>query len=65
LRGRGQALYTVIGYGLPGMLGGLVGGYLTTQWGLVSVFWITLATALAATASALKVWRLQHPRRVL
>ena len=62
LRGRGQALYTVIGYGLPGVLGGVAGGYLTTQWGLASVFWVTLAIALAATASAYRVWRLQHPR---
>ena len=65
LRGRGQALYTVIGYGLPGVLGGVAGGYLTTQWGLVSVFWVTLAIALLATASALKVWRLQHPSGAL
>ncbi len=61
LRGRGQALYTVIGYGLPGVLGGLVGGVLTTHWGLGSVFWATLGVALAATAAAYKVWRLQHP----
>lgn len=60
LRGRGQALYTVIGYGLPGVLGGLVGGMLTTHWGLGSVFWATLGVALAATGAAYKVWRLQH-----
>ena len=65
LRGRGQALYTVIGYGLPGVLGGVAGGYLTTQWGLVSVFWVTLAIALAATAAAFKVWRLQHTNGAL
>ena len=29
LRGRGQALFTVIGYGLPGVLGGLLGGLLS------------------------------------
>jgi MFS transporter, PPP family, 3-phenylpropionic acid transporter len=60
-RGRGQALYTVIGYGLPGVIGGLAGGYLTSRWGLASVFWVTLVVAALATASALKVWRLQHP----
>ena len=60
-RGRGQALYTVIGYGLPGVLAGLAGGYLTSRWGLVSVFWVTLLVALLATAAAFKVWRLQHP----
>lgn len=60
-RGRGQALYTVIGYGLPGVIGGLAGGYLTSRWGLASVFWVTLIVAVLATAAALKVWRLQHP----
>ncbi len=59
-RGRGQALYTVIGYGLPGVLSGLAGGYLTTYWGLASVFWVTMVVALAATACALRVWALQH-----
>jgi MFS transporter, PPP family, 3-phenylpropionic acid transporter len=60
LRGRGQALYTVIGYGLPGVLGGVAGGYITSQWGLGSVFWITMVVALLATACALKVRQLQH-----
>jgi MFS transporter, PPP family, 3-phenylpropionic acid transporter len=61
LRGRGQALYTVVGYGLPGVLGGVAGGYLSSHWGLASVFWATLGVALAATASAIRVWRLQRP----
>jgi hypothetical protein len=29
LRGRGQALYTTLGYGVPGVLGGLGGGWLS------------------------------------
>jgi PPP family 3-phenylpropionic acid transporter len=61
LRGRGQALYTVIGYGFPGVLGGLAGGFLSEKYGLVSVFIATCATGLVATACAFKVWRLQHP----
>jgi PPP family 3-phenylpropionic acid transporter len=61
LRGRGQALYTVIAYGLPGVLGGLVGGVLSSKFGLPSVFWSCIATSLVATGCALKVWRLQHP----
>jgi MFS transporter, PPP family, 3-phenylpropionic acid transporter len=65
LRGRGQALYTVIGYGLPGVLGGLAGGYLTAHWGLQGVFWVTCCVALAATGCAFKVWRLQHPQQAL
>jgi MFS transporter, PPP family, 3-phenylpropionic acid transporter len=64
LRGRGQALYTVIGYGLTGVLGGVVGGRITTHAGLSGVFWVTLGVALAATAAAYKVWRLQHPRSI-
>jgi PPP family 3-phenylpropionic acid transporter len=62
LRGRGQALYTVIGYGFPGVLGGLTGGFLSARFGLVSVFGATIVTSLIATACAFRVWRLQHPR---
>ena len=61
LRGRGQALYTVIAYGFPGVLGGLAGGLLSDQLGLQSVYWVSLITALMATAAAYRVWRLQHP----
>jgi MFS transporter, PPP family, 3-phenylpropionic acid transporter len=65
LRGRGQALYTVIGYGFPGVLGGIAGGYVSTHWGLTSVYWSALVISMVATACAFKVWRLQHPRQVL
>jgi len=61
LRGRGQALYTVIAYGFPGVLGGLAGGLLGDSLGLQSVYWASMGAALAATFSAYKVWRLQHP----
>ena len=61
LRGRGQALYTVIAYGFPGVLGGLTGGLLSDQFGLQSVYWVSLVTALIATVAAYRVWRLQHP----
>jgi MFS transporter, PPP family, 3-phenylpropionic acid transporter len=61
LRGRGQALYTVIGYGFPGVLGGVAGGYISTHWGLGSVYWASLAVSAVATGCAIKVWRLQHP----
>lgn len=59
LRGRGQALYTVVGYGLPGVLGGVVGGVLSQHFGLVAVFWACLGVSLAATGSAWQVWRQQ------
>ena len=61
LRGRGQALYTVIAYGFPGVLGGLAGGLLSDRFGLQSVYWISMMTALMATAAAYRVWRIQHP----
>jgi MFS transporter, PPP family, 3-phenylpropionic acid transporter len=61
LRGRGQALYTVIGYGFPGVLGATLGGALSTQLGLVSVFWAALLTGLVATGCAYRVWRLERP----
>ncbi|WP_372658314.1 MFS transporter [Hydrogenophaga sp.] len=57
LRGRGQALYTVVGYGLPGVMGGLVGGVMSASLGLVSVFWLSTLCALVATACA---WRLRR-----
>ncbi|MEY2948039.1 MAG: putative 3-phenylpropionic acid transporter [Pseudomonadota bacterium] len=62
LRGRGQALYTVIAYGFPGVLGGLLGGLMSDRWGLQSVYWVSMCTAAIATAAAYKVWRLQHPK---
>jgi len=61
LRGRGQALYTVIAYGFPGVLGGLAGGLLSDRFGLQSVYWVSMMTALRATAAAYRVWRIQHP----
>lgn len=60
LRGRGQALYTVIGYGLTGVCGGLVGGAVSEVFGMASVFWLAACCAGAALASA---WRLQRIRR--
>ncbi len=61
LRGRGQALYTVIAYGLPGVLGGLLGGWMSDRLGLQSVYWASMGSAFLATLSAYKAWRLQHP----
>ena len=59
LRGRGQALYTVVAYGFPGVLGGIAGGLLSTRFGLVSVFWCSVVTSLIATAFAFRIWRLR------
>jgi PPP family 3-phenylpropionic acid transporter len=60
LRGRGQALYTVLGYGLPGVLGGLAGGALSSHFGLASVFWAAMACSALATGCAWQVWRHLH-----
>ncbi len=61
LRGRGQALYAVLGYGMPGVLAGLGGGLLSSRFGLASVFWAALACSVLAVLSAARVWRLRHP----
>jgi len=54
LRGRGQALYTVLGYGASGVLGGVAGGALSEAFGFAAVFW---AASAAAAAAALCCWR--------
>ena len=56
LRARGQALFTVIGYGLGGMLGVLAGGALITRLGYEALFG---ASSLLALAAALCAWRMQ------
>ena len=48
LRGRGQALYTVLGYGLSGVLGGVGGGWLSSHLGFSAVFWAAAAAAFLA-----------------
>lgn len=60
LRGRGQALYAVAGYGFPGVLGGLGGGWISARWGLDAVYTVATLTALVAVACALKVARLER-----
>jgi PPP family 3-phenylpropionic acid transporter len=50
LRARGSALYSVLGYGVPGVAGGLAGGLLSETFGLVSVFWVAVGVALASAA---------------
>ena len=54
LRGRGQALYSVLGYGASGVIGGVAGGALTQAWGYAAVFW---AASVAAVLAALCNWR--------
>jgi PPP family 3-phenylpropionic acid transporter len=52
LRGRGHALYTTLGYGLSGVLGGVGGGWLISHLGFVAVFWAAAICALAGWGCA-------------
>lgn len=52
LRGRGQALYTTLGYGISGVIGGLGGGWLSAAYGFDAVFWAAAAAAVAGLACA-------------
>jgi PPP family 3-phenylpropionic acid transporter len=61
LRGRGQALYASIGYGVPGVLGALGGGALSDAFGLSSVYAGSIVTALLACVCAWQCAR-QHTK---
>ena len=54
LRSRGQALYTVLGYGASGVIGGVAGGALSERFGFTAVFWAACVVSLAAV---LACWR--------
>ena len=54
LRARGQALYSVLGYGVSGVFGGVGGGALSEKWGFDAVFW---AASIVAVLAALCCWR--------
>jgi PPP family 3-phenylpropionic acid transporter len=60
LRGRGQALYSVLGYGCSGVLGGLGGAWLVAHHGYTAVFW---AASAAAIGGAWCSWRSQQLER--
>ncbi|MEY4710902.1 MAG: hypothetical protein RIS88_352 [Pseudomonadota bacterium] len=55
LRARGQALFTVIGYGLGGVLGVLAGGGLITRFGYEALYG---AACLLAALAAVCAWRM-------
>jgi PPP family 3-phenylpropionic acid transporter len=58
MRGRGQALFTVTGYGLGGVLGVLVGGALAARWGFETMFAVGAVLGVIATACSLRVKKL-------
>jgi PPP family 3-phenylpropionic acid transporter len=62
LRGRGQALYTAIGYGASGVIGGLAGGWLVEQAGFASVFWAAAVAAALGTGCAWRAGRATNHR---
>jgi len=58
LRGRGQALYASIGYGVPGVLGALGGGALSDAFGLSAVYGVSMGTSVLACLCAWRCMRL-------
>ena len=60
LRGRGQALYTVLGYGLSGVIGGVAGGALSQGFGFAAVFWAASGAALVAALCCVRAWQLER-----
>jgi PPP family 3-phenylpropionic acid transporter len=60
LRARGSALYSTLGYGVPGVLGGLAGGWLSERLGLAAVFWAAALVALLAAGCSAMAGRADH-----
>jgi PPP family 3-phenylpropionic acid transporter len=56
LRARGQALFTVVGYGFGGVAGVLAGGAIAARWGFRPMF---AAAALLGLLAAFCAWRVQ------
>jgi len=57
LRGRGQALYTTLGYGCSGVLGGVGGGWVIAHLGFAAVFWAAALCAALAWVCARRASR--------
>lgn len=64
LRGRGQALFTVTGYGFGGVLGVLAGGALADRWGFEAMYAAAAGLGLLAFACAHRVRRLERAAAV-
>lgn len=59
LRGRGQALFTVIGYGFGGVIGVLAGGAVAQRFGFVAMFGAATVLAVAGSLCAWRTLRLE------
>ncbi|HEY0823014.1 MAG TPA: MFS transporter, partial [Ramlibacter sp.] len=57
LRGRGQALFTVTGYGFGGVLGVLAGGVVADRWGFRALYAAAAVLGLLALGCAWRVRR--------
>lgn len=57
LRARGQALFTVVGYGASGVIGVLAGGWVAGRWGYEALFWCATGLGVAATWCAVQMER--------
>jgi PPP family 3-phenylpropionic acid transporter len=60
LRGRGQALFTVIGYGVGGVVGVLVGGVIASRFGFQAVFGTAALLGGVALLCARRVEQLER-----
>jgi len=61
LRGRGQALFTVIGYGLGGVVGLVAGGSVVARWGYEILFVAATVLGVLAMLCALRAQRSENP----
>lgn len=60
LRARGQALFTVTGYGIGGMVGVIAGGAIAARWGFRPMFAAAALLGLLAAFCAQRVERLER-----
>lgn len=60
LRARGQALYSVLGYGLSGVIGGVAGGWLSQRHGYPAVFAAAAGAAAVGWLCATRARRLDR-----
>lgn len=69
LRGRGQALFTIVGYGIGGVAGVLAGGAIASRFGFGMMFGAAALLSVLGTACAFKLakiegqWPLRRGRR--